>query len=290
MTLPGGKMSSSRSGLSYTRSGRGAPLVLIHGLGLSRAAWAPVLPLLVERFDVVAVDLPGFGESPPLPDGVEASPAALAASVAELLDELGLRCPHVVGNSLGGWVALELAQLRRPASLTLVSPAGMWKTQTPRYCRISLRATRWLAAHAERLTCWSVRFWWGRALVLGQSHGRPVAVAVPDAQRAVRDMGRCAGFPAALRATLRARYVAVRPLDVPTTVAFGRRDRVLLRRQSRRVDELPARTQVGELPRCGHVPTARDAPAVAALINATVARAGVLGAGPGDSHQLLGRP
>ena len=281
---------TARSGLSYTRCGRGAPLVLIHGLGLSRSSWTPLLPELVDRFDVVALDLPGFGDSPPLPEGVAASPAALAASVADLLDELGVRCPHVVGNSLGGWVALELAQLRRPASLILLSPAGMWKKHTPRYCRVTLRSTRWLAANAERLVCWSVRFWWGRVLVLGQSHGRPAAVSVPDARRAIRDMGRCAGFPGALKATLRARYVAARPLDVPTTVAFGGRDRVLLRRQSRRTEELPAGTQVRPLPRCGHVPTACDAAPVAALINEAVARAGVLGGCPGNSHQLLGLP
>jgi pimeloyl-ACP methyl ester carboxylesterase len=98
--------------LAFTRTGSGPTLVLLHALGLSRSAWDPVVPALAERFDVVAVDLPGFGASPPLPPTTPASPEALAAAVGALLDELGLTAPHVVGNSLGGGVALELAAAR----------------------------------------------------------------------------------------------------------------------------------------------------------------------------------
>ena len=117
--------------LAYTRTGGGEPLVLLHGLGSFRQAWDPVVPALAEIADVVAVDLSGFGESPPLPDGVEPSPAALALAVAALLDKLGLDTPHVAGNSLGGWVALELAAVRPVASLTLLSPAGLWRGGEP---------------------------------------------------------------------------------------------------------------------------------------------------------------
>ena len=126
-------VTSAVPALAFARTGSGAPLVLLHGLGSSRAAWDSVVPALAERFDVVAVDLPGFGDSDPLPPGVIASPAALAASVAALLDGLGLDAPHLVGNSLGGWVALELAQLRPTASVTLLSPAGLWRAGAPRY-------------------------------------------------------------------------------------------------------------------------------------------------------------
>src|SRR5437868_417758 len=114
------------STLAFTRVGAGDPLVLLHGIGCSRSAWDPVLQALSERFDVLALDLPGFGDSPLLDPKVEPEPAALARSVAELLDELGIAAPHVAGNSLGGWVALELAGQRRVSSLALLSPAGMW--------------------------------------------------------------------------------------------------------------------------------------------------------------------
>src|SRR5215207_6736099 len=84
--------------LAHERRGTGEPLVLLHPLGADRRVWEPVLPLLGER-DVVAVDLPGFGASPPL--DVTPTPQALAAAVGRFIAALGLERPHVAGNSLG---------------------------------------------------------------------------------------------------------------------------------------------------------------------------------------------
>src|SRR5690349_19117480 len=135
--------------LAFTRSGRGEPLVLLHALGLSRTIWDDVIPDLARHFDVIAVDLPGFGDSPPLPAAIEPTPAALAAAVARLLDEVSIDAGHVVGNSLGGWVALELATIWPVTSLALLSPAGLWRSRTPRYALASLRVSRWMARHGR---------------------------------------------------------------------------------------------------------------------------------------------
>jgi pimeloyl-ACP methyl ester carboxylesterase len=106
----------------------GAPFVLIHGLGGDRHTWRPVVDGLTAERDVVVVELPGFGTSTPLPPDVEPSPVALAAAVLRRLDEAGVRRAHVVGHSLGGWVALELADLvpSRVVSVTALTPAGFW--------------------------------------------------------------------------------------------------------------------------------------------------------------------
>jgi pimeloyl-ACP methyl ester carboxylesterase len=64
--------------VAHERSGAGDPLLLVHGIGMSRVAWRPVLPLLREHRDVVAVDLPGHGESPPCPAHVAPAPAGFA--------------------------------------------------------------------------------------------------------------------------------------------------------------------------------------------------------------------
>jgi len=258
--------------LVFTRTGSGAPLVLLHALGASRRAWDPVLPALAARFDVIAVDLPGFGESPPLPAPVEPMPGALAAAVAGLLDELGVTAPHLAGNSLGGWVALELAAIRPAASVTLLAPAGLWRANTPAYCRVSLRATRWLARRAAKPLGWLMRFRLGRALVLGQTHGHPMRLTPGYARAAIRDMGGCPGFDATLRATLRRRYLATAPLGAPVTVAFGTRDLVLLPRQSRHLDQLPAGTRLAAIPGGGHLSMADNPAAVAALITETAAQ------------------
>jgi pimeloyl-ACP methyl ester carboxylesterase len=261
--------------LSVTRSGTGAPLVLLHALGLSRKAWDPVLPALAARFDVIAVDLPGFGDSAALYGQAEVSPAALADSVARLLDELGVSSPHLAGNSLGGWVALELASRRPVASLTLLSPAGLWRRNTPRYDRISLRASRWLAQHAAGTLSRLVKYRPGRALVLGQTHGRPMRLTAGYARAAIEELGQCPGYDAALAGTARRRFTASGPITAPVTIAFGSRD-LLLRRGSRRLGQLPPQTQAEALPGCGHVPIADDPAAVAALITQTADR--VLGA------------
>jgi pimeloyl-ACP methyl ester carboxylesterase len=252
--------------LAFTRSGAGAPLVLVHPLGSSRRVWDPVVPALSDSFDVLAVDLPGFGDSPPLPPDVEPTPEVLAAAVGTLLDDLAIPVPHVAGNSLGGWVALELAQLRPVASLTLLSPAGLWTGGAPLYCRASLRASRWLCRHAAGLLARLVDHRAGRILVLGQTHGRPARMTPAQARAAITDLGTPPGFDATLRATATRRFRSRASIDAPVTVAFGTRDYVLPRGRYRRLDELPPGTRLEALPRCGHLPVADDPPAVAALI------------------------
>jgi pimeloyl-ACP methyl ester carboxylesterase len=257
--------------LAFSRHGAGPPLVLLHGIGSARQAWDPVIPGLADSFDVVAVDLPGFGESAPLPS--DPFPAALAASVASLLEELGIHSPHVVGNSLGGWVALELAAVRPVASLVLLSPAGLWRDHTPLYNRISLRGSRWMTTHVPGVLSGLMRFRLARIVVLGQTHGRPARISPDYARMALRAMASGPGFARTMRATETRSYVAPRPIDAPITVAFGSRDRLLLPWQSRRVSQLPPGARVVPLPGCGHVPMADDPSQVVELITTATALA-----------------
>lgn len=259
--------------LGYGRLGSGEPLVLLHGLGSYRGAWEAVLPALA-GFDVIAVDLPGFGESPPLAEGVEPTPAALAAAVADLLDELGIDRPHLAGNSLGGWVALQLAEHRPVASVALLSPAGLWPGGSSLYNRASLRATRGLCQHLERPLRTLVRLRLARSLALAQFYSRPGRLTPQQARDAISNMARCPGFPPTERAIAHRHYRSAAPLGAPVTVAFGSRDRLLLPRQSRHLDQLPAGTTVAALPGCGHVPMTDDPAAVAALLATAARRAG----------------
>ncbi|MGH3487984.1 MAG: alpha/beta fold hydrolase, partial [Actinopolymorphaceae bacterium] len=77
--------------LAYDREGSGVPLVLLHGLGHRRQGWRPVFGLLAREFDVIAVDLPGFGESPPVGPRWRED---LTPAIAEFFDEVGLDRPH----------------------------------------------------------------------------------------------------------------------------------------------------------------------------------------------------
>jgi pimeloyl-ACP methyl ester carboxylesterase len=118
--------------LAFTRRGAGAPLVLLHGIGSARQAWDPVVGSLAEQFDVLAIDLPGFGESRPLPAHIEPLPAVLAATVASFLDDMNITAPHIAGNSLGGW---GLARI-----LVLGQTHGQPARITPDYARMAIRA------------------------------------------------------------------------------------------------------------------------------------------------------
>ena len=108
--------------LPDTRLGGGPPLLLLHGLGSSRRDWATLQPLLADHFSTPAVDLPGQGEDAPLP--VRPTVAALADALEADLDARGLGRVHVLGDSLGGRLALELAARGRASSVLSVSPSG----------------------------------------------------------------------------------------------------------------------------------------------------------------------
>jgi len=108
--------------LAHHRRGSGPPLVLVHGIGSQWQVWTPVLDRLAREREVIAVDLPGFGDSPALPRAPTVR--ALAEAVAEFVGGLGVERAAVAGNSLGGGIALELGRLGAAASVCGVSPIG----------------------------------------------------------------------------------------------------------------------------------------------------------------------
>ncbi|MFC9951649.1 alpha/beta fold hydrolase, partial [Streptomyces prasinus] len=131
--------------LSYARAGRGEPLLLLHGIGHHRQAWDPVVDILATEREVIAVDLPGFGASPALPDGLTHDLPTMTAALAALCAELELDRPHVAGNSLGGLLALGLGREKLVRSVTALSPAGFWTPAERRYAFGVLIAMRRLA-------------------------------------------------------------------------------------------------------------------------------------------------
>ena len=97
------------------------------------------------------------------------------------------------------------------------------------------------------------------------------------ARAVILAMGTCPGFDANLQATARRRFLATAPIGAPVIVAFGSRDLLLLRHQSRHVDQLPPGTRVETLPGCGHVPMPDHPAAVAALITRSAGRSPLRG-------------
>ena len=128
--------------LNHHRVGSGEPLVLMHGIGSRWQIWEPVMPRLVTERDVIAIDLPGFGASPMPPPGTPPGVQSLTQLVGEFLEEIGVDRPHAAGNSLGGWISLELAKQGRVRSATGLSPAGFHNDRERIFQRTSLSLTR----------------------------------------------------------------------------------------------------------------------------------------------------
>jgi pimeloyl-ACP methyl ester carboxylesterase len=107
------------------RVGSGETLVLLHGLGESHIGWRPVIDLLAGDYDVIALDLPGFGRSRSLPVHVPPTAGNLANAVEVALDELGVADYHVAGYSLGARIAIELGRTSRAKSVIAIGPDGL---------------------------------------------------------------------------------------------------------------------------------------------------------------------
>ena len=236
--------------LNHVRRGSGEPLLLIHPLGAELVVWEPVLDRLSSQRDVIAVDMPGFGLSPALANGSAPTPQVLAASIGGFLDSLGLERVHVAGNSLGGWVALELAKAGRALSATGVCSAGFWtRPLGPRGGPDVRRIGRRLLPLVPALT----RSEGGRRLLLRSSVGHPERVPPAAAARLVRSYVTSPGFEAA-NAAMRAGVLSdTERIDVPVTLAWGELDRLVRPPRTK-----PEHWRTVLLRGCGHVPTWDD--------------------------------
>jgi pimeloyl-ACP methyl ester carboxylesterase len=252
--------------LNYHRQGTGEPLLLVHGIGSRWQVWLPVLGRLAAERDVIAVDLPGYGTSPPSPPGTQLGIASLADALERFLDDLGIDTAHIGGNSLGGWLALELAKRGQARSATALSPAGFFNDREAAYTRTSLwlsvRAARLLAPSAELILASAV----GRTALFGQLTGRPWKVPVQDAVENLRALAAAPSFDATLHAMSHERFRGSEAIDVPVTIAWGQRDFLLIPRQGRRAVRAIPGARLVTLRGCGHIPTYDDPQLVAEVL------------------------
>ena len=241
--------------------------MLIHGIGSSWQAFAPVLEALEQRHDVLAVDLPGFGGSPPLPAGVRPTIGALADAVEDACAAAGFERPHLAGNSLGGWIGLELARRGSARTLVAISPGGLPLPRERAFQVASLKAThaaaRALAPRADTLVGTAV----GRTLLFGQVIARPWQLSPAEAAGTLRALADSTAFPETLEHTVAGDQASgLEQISCPVTVAWGSRDRLLFPRQAARFVAAIPGAEHRPLPGLGHVPMFDDADAVANVI------------------------
>ncbi len=269
---------STTTTIDYSREGSGEPVVLVHGIGHRREAWGDVPQVLLAKgYEVVAVDLPGFGLSPMPRRPDVASVKSTVRQLERLFAELDLDRPHVVGNSLGGLMALLLAARGSVRSATALSPAGF----------VPLRHLPWVAFNLIMLKLSTLlplvvlRLFSHRAalrkITLGNLYVHPENVPGDVAYGDALNLRRSKGFwPHMLRAPW-LRYIdgverGERPM-VPTTVAWGDSDRLLLPSQADIARRRMREAVHTSLPHCGHCPQVDDPTLVVSVVEATMARA-----------------
>jgi pimeloyl-ACP methyl ester carboxylesterase len=267
-----GRLRSSRPRVSeglapwhYRETGSGRPLILLHGIGMSHAAWNAVTPHLSLTRRVIAFDTAGFGSTPPLPKGTLPTIQNLVDGLGRSIQEMGFREPlDIAGNSLGGTMALEAARRGIARSAVAISPPGLWTHRPAPHVQYVFRSLRLVAGNAPRLLKAMLRRPFLRELFLAV----PISVGsarmpVADALRAVDDLAASPAFEETFEHT-RAPFSGT-DIAVPVTVAFGDRDWILTK-GSRRRNRLPSHTRWVDRHGWGHVPMWVDPAGVSQLI------------------------
>jgi len=245
------------------RAGEGEPVVLLHGFTATWRCWLPVLAELAARYDVLAPTLTGHDGGPAAVPGEGHSLGEAVGHVEAQLDAQGVETAHLVGNSMGGTLALELAKRGRARSVVGLSPGGGWHLGDPegeRIVRFFSRQLRMTRA-TRRVLPQIMRRPATRRAALRDIMRRAEQLPAAEAVALVRSSLRCTVVEDVF-AAIRSGEALLRDLDrvrVPTLIAWAEHDRVLPleRHQQRFRTEIPG-VSFRVLPGVGHVPMSDD--------------------------------
>jgi pimeloyl-ACP methyl ester carboxylesterase len=204
-------------------------MVLIHGFSASWGIWRPLLPALERHHDVLVATLLGHSGGPEYLAGSPATPDAMADALERDMDSAGFERAHLVGNSLGGWLALELAARGRALSTTALSPAGGWNhggRETKRLGRMfrqNYRLLKLLGTGGAQL----VRRRRFRALALRDVAMRPADLPAALAVEMTEAAAACAIYLPLLERLTSTGFGELAAIDSPVQIAWGTEDRIL---------------------------------------------------------------
>ncbi len=259
------------------RSGKGEPLLLLHGFTASADAWSPILPALEKHHDTIAVTFHGHSGGPPIPPGFGHTMSDSADLAEAELDAAGIGKVHLVGNSLGGWLAIELARRGRALSMVAISPGGGWEPGSAEQRRIRrlFRRIRASLRIVGPLAPFLARFAATRRVALGEIIAHPERMSPPDARGMIEAAWRCDAFDGVMGAL--SREPAPAPIlqsDCRMRLVWGTRDRMLpMPRYSDRWRKVLPTADWVELEGAGHVPMFDEPGAVArAILEVTAAK------------------
>jgi pimeloyl-ACP methyl ester carboxylesterase len=254
--------SPSHSGTSRApiHLGSGEPVLLLHPFLISQVVWQKVAPRLADtgRYEVFAPTMAGHNGGPRAGTWFLSS-AVLADHVERQLDELGWDTAHIVGNSLGGWVAFELERRGRARTVTGIAPAGGWTRWAPTKFEVIAKFVSGLPflALARLAGTRALRLPFSRQLATLPISGTPDGVSDSELEAITDDAAHCpAYFQLMGKALLLPGLLELAQTAVPAHLVICGKDRVFPAPRSLRYyqAQLPAGTRVTELDGLGHIP------------------------------------
>ena len=168
--------------------------MLLHGVGESAAGWRPVQEALSRDYDVIALDLPGFGGSAGLPADTLPDAVALAGAVEHEMDQLGIAGFHVAGYSLGARVSLELATRGRVRSVVAIAPDGLGTPPERVFQAAALMAGRAMATLLAPVATLITASGPGRSLFFAMERSRPWKLTQQDARQLLLDFAHAPAY------------------------------------------------------------------------------------------------
>jgi pimeloyl-ACP methyl ester carboxylesterase len=250
--------------------GRGDPLLLIHGLGTSSDDWAVLAPRLARTYRVLTVDLPGHGTSPALFENP--SVPAIADVLERDLDAQGLTRVHLLGNSLGGRLALELAARKRALSVVALAPSGMGLPHERTYQTLLMGGARVVLRTLHPLIEPLSRSRSGRALLLSGLRARPTRASGPEARALQAGFAEAGGFWKMLWWTVAADVpTGLDRIDCPVVLAQGTRDLLSGGQTPRFLLTVPG-SRFQPLLRSGHAPQSDSPDELVRLVHESTRR------------------
>ena len=240
--------------LAYEITGSGEPLVLLHGMGSSSNSWKIIRPTLQEKFQVITFDLPGHGNTAFDPDQ-PMDPYSLALLIKDQLDELGIERAHFAGNSLGGWIALEIAAAfpERSKSVIGLAPAGLWLVPTT-HRSILGASSRFMAQYTYKYADQLMKQEWARKLGFVEVSPRWRELPHETIVDAVVAYGSSEGYFPAWDGMLKRRFDKPISSEIPVTIIFGDTDKTLPAQTSQERTLAPAHARWVTLSQSGHAP------------------------------------
>jgi pimeloyl-ACP methyl ester carboxylesterase len=258
------------------RKGSGEPVLLVHAFSLSHHAWRDVVDQLAEKHDVLAVTLAGHWGGPTVP-WRSASIARYTDELERTMDEHGWETAHIVGNSIGGWIAFELEKRGRARSVTAIAPAGGWRRISVGSILVGLRFLLMfpILAVGGLLGERAFAFKSVQRMLMKTVVDDLAAVSAEASADVLRASTHCASYLATLWAI--ARDGGITGLDAvraPTLLALCARDVIVPPRRygTMFLEQLPAHAERVTLPNVGHVPMLENPALVAETIDTFIAR------------------